>query len=688
MLTRPSATAEPSDVVSSAEETSSQPDGLTTSATVASLLSQLQAVSSLPTLENTSPDGSYDLSSYVETSLPSASQPPPPRQTDLRSLTFQQALPYVSQLSQDHYVVETVRKMKQEQAQLENNLWQERQSIRQKHEERVKIARVKANLIGAGLTQFEADSMTDSFRRELHKFDLERVLPAWDGLLARQQAALESLGVPTMYPTSSAAETKVRCRHCDALAPAVLTPHHAEAAAGTPSSGWCYRVNNGGRLAGPLIDSAGGALRRNTALIRAYPSPPRPRPPCLWASRLSCPIMPFVDIVARDDYASIWYWTNTYNNSVGIFDPEKPTIVLLHPAGLDSSWLQPQVEDPRLSDSYNMIMFDTRLSGQSQSRYTGKLDLWVTAADLAQAFYYLRLPPSHIFACDVSAEAALRFAALFPDLVLSLSLVNVMNIKIIREVVEQLDEICTLWARAPDLETFELGCKDMITIFGGPHAHPDLQDEIVAFWETTFPPWRRVNSRATMNLWLNRAPLTAAELAAVTSPTLIIQADASRANPIDCAEQLQRDLTGVEGGVNVFKVKTTAGYINIISASIVNQVLRKFVNRQVQLKKPSELRPVKETLAEFMGGGLARLAELQDNPNILLRDPCSPLSFSLVPPELEKMQMQLLEEHAKDQRKAFSPLGPDGRPIRKFSERHDRNHWLNTGNDGYTRTGP
>ena len=122
--------------------------------------------------------------------------------------------------------------------------------------------------------------------------------------------------------------------------------------------------------------------------------------------------MPFVDIVSKDDYVSLWYNTNTFNNNVGIFDPTKPTLVLLHPAGLDSSWMQPQTEDPRLHNAYNMIMFDTRITGPSETRYTGKYDLWVAAADLAHAFYHLRLPASHIFAPDLYSGAAMRFAAL------------------------------------------------------------------------------------------------------------------------------------------------------------------------------------------------------------------------------------------------------------------------------------
>ena len=122
--------------------------------------------------------------------------------------------------------------------------------------------------------------------------------------------------------------------------------------------------------------------------------------------------MPFVDLVSADDYVSLWYWTNTPSNTVGSFDPEKPTLVLLHPAGLDSTWMNYQVEDPRLFCEYNMIMFDTRISGQSECKFSGKHDLWVTAADLAHAFYHLQLPPAHLFAPDIYSQAALRFAAL------------------------------------------------------------------------------------------------------------------------------------------------------------------------------------------------------------------------------------------------------------------------------------
>jgi len=52
--------------------------------------------------------------------------------------------------------------------------------------------------------------LSDSFQKELRKFDAEQVLPAWDGLVRGQQARLEALKVPTMFVTTEAGDVEVR----------------------------------------------------------------------------------------------------------------------------------------------------------------------------------------------------------------------------------------------------------------------------------------------------------------------------------------------------------------------------------------------------------------------------------------------------------------------------------------------
>ena len=93
--------------------------------------------------------------------------------------------------------------------------------------------------------------------------------------------------------------------------------------------------------------------------------------------------MPWVDLYSKDDYASIYYMTSTLSHNVGGFDPAKPSIMMLHPFLLDSTWLSNQFGDPRLYSKYNLIAFDLRSSGQTISHPTPKRDSWVDAADIA-----------------------------------------------------------------------------------------------------------------------------------------------------------------------------------------------------------------------------------------------------------------------------------------------------------------
>jgi hypothetical protein len=100
--------------------------------------------------------------------------------------------------------------------------------------------------------------------------------------------------------------------------------------------------------------------------------------------------MPYVDLFSTNDYASIWYRTNSRFGNVGSFEPDKPTIVILHPLFLDSTWLDSHFGDPRLNSAFNIIAFDMRVCGKSFCQPSGFHDSWVEAADLA-FLYHVRL---------------------------------------------------------------------------------------------------------------------------------------------------------------------------------------------------------------------------------------------------------------------------------------------------------
>jgi len=96
--------------------------------------------------------------------------------------------------------------------------------------------------------------------------------------------------------------------------------------------------------------------------------------------------MPYIDLLHPSDAVSIWYTSSSRLGTVNSLHPDKPTIVMLHPLYLNSSWLWNQMDDPRLNSAYNIIAFDTRTSGKSISSPSGMYDTWVQAADLALCF--------------------------------------------------------------------------------------------------------------------------------------------------------------------------------------------------------------------------------------------------------------------------------------------------------------
>lgn len=55
--------------------------------------------------------------------------------------------------------------------------------------------------------------LTEAFKKEIDKFDRDRVIPAWDGLLSRQQMELAHSRVPTMFVSNQGEDRQVRDWH-------------------------------------------------------------------------------------------------------------------------------------------------------------------------------------------------------------------------------------------------------------------------------------------------------------------------------------------------------------------------------------------------------------------------------------------------------------------------------------------
>jgi hypothetical protein len=166
------------------------------------------------------------------------------------------------------------------------------------------------------------------------------------------------------------------------------------------------------------------------------------------------------------------------------------------------------------------------------------------------------------------------------------------------------------------------------------------------------------------------------EFASIGCPVLIIQGEASPIAPLKYAENLKQLLINARDGPRLYVVRGAKACLNILpgSASIVNQVFSKFLAQQPRTR--SDLLPPKLSIREQSKVALSKLAEFVGIPSIAQRDPCSPLSFSCVKTDVAKSQLENLLFYAKGLDKAYCPLGRDGRPLRKYSERKKEAHWF------------
>ncbi|KAH9059307.1 alpha/beta-hydrolase [Lactarius vividus] len=342
-------------------------------------------------------------------------------------------------------------------------------------------------------------------------------------------------------------------------------------------------------------------------------------------SILSSSPMPYVDLVSRDDYVSIWYTTNSRHNCVGTFDPTKPTIILLHPFSLDSSWLGHALGNPRLNEDYNMIAFDLRFSGKTIERPNARLDCWVQAADLAFACEALHVSCAHLWAEEtISVNIALRFAMLFPEMCLSLALVTVSSPSERRQDISlALDQAIRLWCFAEDLDTLNHAAARFLELTVGADLDVDEIHQIVAFWQTQYPPLRHTRIYGIKNSIVNHVPLTKSQLAMIYQPVLILHGENNPTYPLKYAQQLIEDLVNSKAMLSV--IKGAAGFMGITPSSApgLHQIYADFLG---DLPSP----PSDPTDPDCMKRALGRLAELAADPSIASRSLKSPMSFSLV----------------------------------------------------------
>ncbi|KAJ1308599.1 hypothetical protein OPQ81_004297 [Rhizoctonia solani] len=183
-------TAFQSVVTSTSSQIPNQPVDVISSSTAASTSPQLPSSGSTV----------FDLLSRLNPGASSNSQlPQPVNESSEKSPTL------VPVASPGLDLRDRIKKVQETQNQLEQSLYATQQEVMRKHEQRVEYAKNKANIVGIPLSEKENQDLESQLAEDLKKFHTNQVLVSWDAQRTKQQAQLESLGVPCMFVTSDPA---------------------------------------------------------------------------------------------------------------------------------------------------------------------------------------------------------------------------------------------------------------------------------------------------------------------------------------------------------------------------------------------------------------------------------------------------------------------------------------------------
>ncbi|KAG8980806.1 hypothetical protein FRB90_007480 [Tulasnella sp. 427] len=125
----------------------------------------------------------------------------PGSNADYRHMTYVESLSRVEELLKDPQTVNLMLELQKSQKELEAKLWDGRQALQSKHEERIRAAKTTARIVTGSeeLDEKETQRLNDELSKAEREYDLKHALPAWDALVTKQQDAMEKLGVPTMF---------------------------------------------------------------------------------------------------------------------------------------------------------------------------------------------------------------------------------------------------------------------------------------------------------------------------------------------------------------------------------------------------------------------------------------------------------------------------------------------------------
>ncbi|KWU45744.1 alpha/beta-hydrolase [Rhodotorula sp. JG-1b] len=316
-------------------------------------------------------------------------------------------------------------------------------------------------------------------------------------------------------------------------------------------------------------------------------------------------------------------------------DSTKPSVILLAPCFLDSTFLEPYVE--ALRKDYAVTTVELRGQGRTIGGASPNYDYWVAAADLAFLMHALHLPPSHIFAPGHAAfRTALQFCILFPDQALSLSLVGGMSIFGPPRNAEAFAEVDATWSNPEDEDLF-VECLGAVGeyVFTEYAGREEEWDVVIPAIARHLNPFRQADIYMCTKPNQGSSGITPDLLRAIRQPILLIHGERDLCFPVDDIREIRQHLTG-SPDVRFHVEPDAPQLLAVTHVDSILPRLRDFLNDHRDLAYVDA--PFDPSQA------LERAARVVRDPGVANRDPRFPDAFSLLGAEDRRSNRMLWDK--------------------------------------------
>ncbi|KAH9819637.1 Alpha/Beta hydrolase protein [Melampsora americana] len=332
--------------------------------------------------------------------------------------------------------------------------------------------------------------------------------------------------------------------------------------------------------------------------------------------------MPYLNIASD---VEIYYEVHNSTQS------SAPWLLILHPIFLDltfaSIYMNGQGE---LLERFNILLLDSRSHGRTRSKVSPSCDLWTLSVDLAFILLKLNIDQIHILASDsLSTEVSIRFAGLFPDVVLSLCMCAMPPATEKGFVQTAFFTVFSSWLDPEVPEDWEASVLATQWWLYGPKTRHDPQvlDTWAGAMMRRYPPCKAVQSFGSCVAYTEREAPPSGLYKLVRCPILVLHGNFENIYDVPTAKARFREFTAVGPGSEFKVLKGAPLQVFDANPNLIKSFYYKWIDSQLSLtfnqinlqesfKSPPDLKKALETLSK-----------LYEDPQILRRDFQSAESF-------------------------------------------------------------